>query len=386
MASAGPELRVGLEPSTSEVRWRRASSDIADSVAVVDGPGDDPLVLLEFLRGLPETGLRVVLADDHMAIDFSHGLGDVALSQAIVDVVTADLPVTGTQWRPHRRRVSPLAAASVRTFGSDPRRLVGLLRFHRRRVAATPGASVTPVALRTIDHAAPSARAIRIPDADINALRALRDRNLPGVSMFVIYTCALLRSLDRAGIPVNPDVTLPFDARPYLPKRFATLASFSAGLAFDLDAHTSPVDLQSMVTESAAMGRPVANLLVSTWKSRFARRSMPRAEHLAVPDTPDVSAELLHSFVGRLPRTAHTSFSEPSRAVNFTASDPVSPAGITVTTAVVGANAICMTAAFYDSVFDAGLVQHALESVPEVARELAQGDAEHIWSGKPIQG
>ncbi|MFW0796611.1 hypothetical protein AAFP30_22595 [Gordonia sp. CPCC 205515] len=367
MAAAGPAFRIGLTPSTTEIRWRRALSDISGSVTEADEPDGDPLALLDILRELPETGLRVVLAGDHMAIDFSHGLGDVALSQAIVDVVIGGLPVTDTHWSRYQHRISPLAVASARTFGSDPRRLRDLLRFHRSRPAPEPVAAVTT---HPMERTAPSACTIRIPDDEIDALRSLRDRNLPGVSMFAIYTCALLRAFDGAGIPFNPEVILPFDARPYLPKRLDTLASFSAGLAFGLHPGTTPTDLQAMLSESAAMGRPVANLLVSTCKIRLAGRSRLLADPWELPDTPQVAADFLHSFVGRLPQTDYASYTDASRAINYTVSDPVSPTGITVTTAMVGEHAICMSAAFFDSVFDPQRVEQAMSAVLRHARGL----------------
>ncbi|RPA02607.1 hypothetical protein [Gordonia sp. OPL2] len=370
MIAAGPAFRLGLVPSASQIRWRTTASDIADSVTEVaplarDG---DPLTLLETVRSLPDAGVRIVLAGDTTAIDFSHGLGDVAFAQAVVDVMLGGVPLTDTHWDPYRRRGSRLLTAAARTFGSDPRRLVDLARFHHRRLPAAP---VDAGRTRTIAHSAPDARTVRLSDDDVAALRSLRDRHLPGVSMFVIHTCALLAALDDAGIATNRDVTIPFDARPYLPASMGTLASFSAGLAFPLDVATRADELQAMMTAAARMGRPVANLAVSTVKVHLARRShlLAAEDPRTVPATAP-RADLLHSFVGRIPQTTYSPFTDPDRAATLIVSDPVSPAGITVTSATSGDNALCVTAAFHPSVFDGERIGSALSGLADHAKRV----------------
>lgn len=369
MSAAGPAFRIGLVPSASESRWRTTESDIGDSVVQVAplAPGTDPLTLLDTVRSLPDAGLRVVLAGDTTAIDFSHGLGDVAFAQAVVDVMLGGVPLTDAHWDPYRRRGSRLLSASARTFGSDPRRLVDLLRFHRRRLPAVPADTG---AVRTIQRSAPEARTVRLSDDDVAALRSLRDRHLPGVSMFVIHTCALLAALDDAGIAANRDVTIPFDARPYLPASMGTLASFSAGLAFPLSAKTPADELQAMMAAAARMGRPVANLAVSTAKVRMARRSHLRADGPRTVTATSPRADLLHSFVGRIPQTTYSPFTDPERAATLIVSDPVSPAGITVTSATSGDNALCVTAAFHASVFDGDRIDSALSGLADHARRV----------------
>ncbi|MEE3849401.1 hypothetical protein VZC37_03615 [Gordonia sp. LSe1-13] len=368
MAAAGPAFRLGLRPSAHDRRWHTVEADDAVSVTEVAplSRTADPLDLLRTVRGMPETGLRVVLAGEWVAIDFSHGLGDVAFSQAVVDVMLGGVALTDPHWAPYRRGRHPLAAAAARTFGGDTRRLIQLARLHRAGRNAADSGPETPT--RAASRSTPSARTIRIDDSEIAELRAARDRHLPGVSMFAIVTCALLRSLSQAGIDVRRDVTIPFDARPYLPRRMDTLASFSAGLTFPLDTKTPAPELKDMITAAYRSGRPVANLVVSSTKLRIAG-SAPDAESpwRVAADPAAVRAELLHSYVGRIPQTQFSPFTDPDLAFNYTVSDPVSPAGITVTSSTVGDHALCLSAAFHADVTDGDRVSDALASVVDQA-------------------
>ncbi|MEE4023502.1 hypothetical protein V1Y59_10465 [Gordonia sp. PKS22-38] len=311
---------------------------------------------------MPETGLRVVLAGEWVAIEFSHGLGDVAFSQAVVDVMLGGVALTDPHWAPYRRGRHPLAAAAARTFGGDPRRLVELARLHHSgRTTADTGPQAPTCA---VSRSTPSARTIRIDDHQIAELRAARDRHLPGVSMFAIVTCALLRSLSQAGIDTRRDVTIPFDVRPYLPRRMDTLASFSAGLTFPLNTSTSAPEVKDMIAAAYRSGRPVANLVVGSTKLRIAGSSLDADSAWRVAANPAaVRAELLHSYVGRIPQTQFSPFTDPDLAFNYTVSDPVSPAGITVTSSTVGDHALCLSAAFHADVIDGDRVSDALTAV-----------------------
>ncbi|AZG45704.1 hypothetical protein [Gordonia insulae] len=370
LAAVGSETRIGLEPSSETTRWRFCAGDIGDAVVEVPMPAD-PINLFDVVRSMPDRQLRVVLAGDHLAIDFSHGLGDVSLLQTIVDVIVGGIdPADDELWRRYRGRRSPLGIAALRTFGSDPRRLATLLRFHRHRPEWT---SDRPATGAFTPQRPARVRATKIPGTVAGSLRAARDRTAPGVGMFAVYTCALRRSLVTAGIPVNPMVTLPVDVRTYLPDDVATLASFSAGLAFDVGDDVSPAELQRSLTESIRMGRPVANLLVGTAKLRMAtKKRRATVDHDArLPDHP-VRANLLHSSVGRTPRTDHLRWLSPDHRLVLGLADPVGHTGITVTSAMVDTS-IWMTATFDDSVFDADRVACALEGVAAAARQLLGG-------------
>ncbi|WP_064285061.1 hypothetical protein [Mycolicibacterium iranicum] len=364
MAAVGPEARVCLQPSTTSTRWDYTPGLAGDVFATTTRPpGADPLALLSALRRRPGAGIRILAGGDYLAIDFSHGLGEVPLLDLLIGVLLGAVdPADDTVWAPYRHRLSPLLVAATRAIGGGPHRLLPLWRQHRRNSALTGDA----VASDTSDIApSPATRSVRIR-ADIAAdLRRQRDSSLPGVSMFALYTCALHEAFAATGFDVDPTVTLPFDVRRYLPKGCSTLASFSAGLDFRLDPESGPAGLQAEMVAAAQMARPVANLMAGTAKTHLAMRSGRHPQWL-VPAARRV--QLLHSSIGNVPH-GPWSFSDPDRAAIMVASDPVSPCGVTVTTASV-MGSLWLTAEFHDTLFDAGKIGEALDSVSAHAARL----------------
>ncbi|NVN50162.1 hypothetical protein [Mycolicibacterium hippocampi] len=365
LAAVGPMARVGLQPSTSSTRWRYAPESVHQAVTETVLPdGADPTTLLATLRQGPPGGIRVLTAGDYLAIDFSHGLGEIPLLHTIIDVLfgCAD-PADRSLWAPFHRPVSPLLVAGVRALGLGPHRLLPLWRQRRRDVDAAP-ATQAPDTVAII--ASPATRIARISGAELAETRAQRDSALPGVSLFAIHTHALYEAFLDAGFDVAPTVTLPFDVRRYLPRGYDTLASFTAGLDFELDRQAGPGLLQAQMTAANSTARPVANLIAGTVKTRLALRSGRSAEW-TVPDRPQL--RILHSGIGTVPRSGQWPFTDPAEARLLVASDPTGPCGVTVTTSTV-LGAVWLTAHFHDSLFDADRIGRALNSVAERTRSL----------------
>lgn len=364
MAEAGPASRIGLLPDTTGTRWRFCPDSLRQALSTtVRDPVSDPVELLGTLRQCAGAGLRILAAGDYLAIDFSHGLGEVPLLDILVAVLLGAVdPADDAVWGPYRGALSPLVLAAVRTIGLAPGRLMPLWRQHRRNVAA-PAPQRPP----SVSRAAPAAttRVACIDAETVKELRQQRDSTLPGVSMFAIQTCALLEAFAAAGFDVDPTVTAPFDVRRYLPAARSTLASFSAGLDFTLARSAGPRGLQAEMTAAAQLGRPVANLIVGTVKTRAAMRAGHRHEW-EVPAAPRL--RLLHSSIGTVPGQPWA-FSDPSEARILVASDPVSPCGVTVTSATV-TGSMWLTAEFHGTVFDPDKIGAALTSVPDHARTL----------------
>lgn len=364
MAEAGPQARIGLVPSTAATRWRYSPASLRYAVSTTTrSPLSDPVDLLATLRGCSGEGIRILAAGDYLAIDFSHGLGEVPLLDMVVAVLCGGVdPSDDAVWVPYRQRVSPLATAALHAIGLRPQRLIPLWRQHRRNAAAPDparpagGPAFVP---------APATRVAHISAATAETLRRQRDCALPGVNMFAIYTCALAAAFSAAGFDVDPKVTAPFDVRRFLPTGSGTLASFSAGLDFTLDPDTGPRGLQAEMTAAARMARPVANLVVGSAKTRAGLRSGRQAES-RMPGEPRL--RLLHSHIGSVPRQPW-SFSDPTEARILVASDPAGPCGVTVTSATVEGG-LWLTAEFHSTVFDAGKIAAALTSVPDQVHRL----------------
>lgn len=365
LAAVGPTARVGLQPSTSTTRWRYSPDTVGEILTDTTLPANpDPAALLPALRQGPAAGIRVLTSSDYLAVDFSHGLGEIPLLHRVIDVLVGNLdPADPAVWEPYRHPVPPLLTAGFRGVGLAPRRLAPLWRQHRRNVQTPhPSESVDTVTIPDT----PATHVVCIPAAEVAELRADRDSKLPGVSLFAIYTHALHEAFGEAGFDVDPVVTLPFDARRYLPRGRDTLASFSAGLDFTIDRAAGPARLNEQMAAADAMARPVANLIVGSVKARVALRSGSRpGQHVQSPPR----LRLLHSSIGRVPRRGEWPFTDRDQARVLVASDPAGPCGVTVTSAtVLGTH--WLTAGFYDSVFAPDRVGAALATVGRRAHAL----------------
>lgn len=129
LARVGPHTRVGLLPSRHRREWVFDPDAAADSVvdASPPAPGTDPARLFDVLYSLPHRPLRIVLAGDHLALDYDHGLGDLTLLNLIVDVIVGAIdpstlprrgPVLPLCWSRRRSRW-PTRAAPPRCCASS---------------------------------------------------------------------------------------------------------------------------------------------------------------------------------------------------------------------------------------------------------------------------
>jgi hypothetical protein len=367
MTAAGPVARLCLEPSTADTHWNRVTevgTPRVYSVAPLVDPVP-PLALLQTVRALDDRGVTVAAAGDWLAIDFSHGLGEIPLIHTLLDVLfgITDARATGT-WRRYARTRSPLGVAAAATFGANPVRLAKLLAAQRdRSAAARPGDQQSGPGTPFIP--APTTRVIGLAADEVAELRARRDRQLPGVSMVALFTCALWSSFERAGIAVDDAVKIPFDVRRYLPGGRDTLASFSAGLDFVIDRAAGPARLQHEMVRAARTGRPVANLLVGTAKARGRGRTDHRTT--VVPAAPRL--HLLHSNLGSPQWNGPWPFTSAEHACMLVANDPATATGVTVTSVTVAEN-LWFTAEFHRSVFDPEAISAALGLLPQTAADL----------------
>ncbi len=367
MTAAGPPARLCLEPSAAGTRWRRVRESAAPRVYSVAPLRDSarPVDLLQTVRDIDDRAVTLATAGDWLAIDFSHGLGEIPFIHTLLDVLfgITDARDAAT-WRPYARTRSPLATAAVATFGANPARLAKLLAAHHTRSATAPHCAETPGRGEAFTPA-PATRVIGLGAGEVAELRALRDRRLPGVSMVALFTCALWSSFERAGIAVDDAVKIPFDVRRYLPGPRDTLASFSAGLDFVIDRAGGPARLHHEMTEAATTGRPVANLLVGTAKARS--RSGRHTEAQPVPATPKL--QLLHSNLGSPQWNGPWPFISAEQACMLVANDPATPTGVTVTSVAVAEN-LWFTAEFHRSVFDPDAISTALGLLPQTVTDL----------------
>ena len=359
LARIGPAARVGFS-ATSQSRWTY-SSDVTDRVVVLP-PTDNPQALLTTFREPGIERARVGIAGQYLLIDYNHGIGDIALLSRFLEVVLGDVdPQDPALWR--RTMLPPLVTAAARTY-ADPRRLLQMATWYRRNRAEAPAPSAdhgVSTVKAPVAGAIPAVAIARIPGSDLDDLRDWRDRHQPGVSVVALIVLALRAAFEKSGIEPADRVTLPFDARMYLPKKTHTLGNFAAGLDFDYGPGVTPQSLQAAITEAFTIGRPVANLLVSSLKVRAGRRtqrSHPVAEAAVAPDH---RMSLLYSSLNTVPRSVTIPWDTTSPAQFLVASDPAGPHSITVTSAMADGD-LTITAAFHDTAFGRQSVATALAS------------------------
>lgn len=367
LAAAGPLLRLCLEPSVHSRRWRHVSVDpesvISEHSALA--PGASPTDLLAAVRATRgdavADGIRILRSPDHLAIDFCHGLGEVAFLILVLDGLFGAVDTSDPEFlEPYRHSMPPLATAALRTFGSDPRRVAALLDIHRRR--PIPTAEADEPASGPF-RPAPATRFIGLPAAVVTELRERRDRTMPGVSLIAMLTHALWEGFRSVGLAVDDIVKIPFDVRRYLRRGTDTLASFTAGLDFAMDPAGGPARLQAEMDRSARCGRPVANLVLGSLKARRGY-SEERQGHPARP-----RVRLLHSNLARGARTQHWPYTDHAAAQVLVASDPIGPEGVTVTSAWMSGN-LWLTAEFHESVFDPDQISAAIGTAETWLRHL----------------
>ena len=364
LARVGPAARIGLW-ATSDNRWK-CSTEVADRVVVLPA-SDDPQALLTSFREPGITRTRVGVAGQYLLIDYNHGVGDIALLSRFIEVIIAGVdPQNPDLWR--RTALPPLLTATARTY-ANPLRLLRMAAWYRRNrdlapPLTAPGrdtAQVRPQSAAVI----PSTAIARIPAASVQRLRAWRDEHQPGVSVVTLIVFALRAAFEKAGIEPTDRVTLPFDARVYLPKNTHTLGNFAAGLDFDCGPEVTPQSLQAAITEAFTIGRPVANLVVSSLKVRAGRRAGRTRPMPSSADAADQRVSLLYSSLNTVPRTATIPWDDTAPAQFLVASDPAAATSVTVTSAMADGD-MTFTATFYDTVYEPQSVVSALN--------LATGD------------
>jgi hypothetical protein len=362
MARHGASTRLSLEPSVTSTRWRLGPSEPPAVVETPPLPPDgDPTTLVARVRSAhDQRGIAVITAGDYLAIDFSHGLGEVFFIHSLLDsMLGANDPADPATWSRYRHTVSPLLVAASRTFAKNPRKIVELVALQRNRARLPmPGVDAQAVPRPP----APATCTVGLPADVVAGVRRYRDASLPGISLVALFTHALWRTLAETGVTMSPLVKVPFDARRYLPRTRDTLATFSAGLDFVVDPLGGPAQLQAAMKLAAHSGRPVANLMLGTLTAR--RRIWQRSDRDHV--VPAGPIQLLHSNVGDIPRTDSWPFSDRAQARLLVASDPADVNAITVTSATTLGN-MWFTAEFHSTAISADVVAATLRSVAEQA-------------------
>ncbi|MFD1811402.1 hypothetical protein [Rhodococcus gannanensis] len=359
MTAIGPKARLGLRPSTTSNRWTFDPVAHRPVVTTTSTPASpmDLLDLPDATDPAEDRPTSVVLAGNYLRTDHNHGLGEVAFALLLHGVILGTIdPADPNVWRPALRRGNGIAAAAVRTFGSDPRRLWALRNSLSSR-RTPPPSPVEEQVPWTPDRAAVFSP---MSPETLARLRAWRDTDAPGTSMFAVVASALHRALADAGLDVDDVATVTLDVRKYLAEGHVPLANFVSGLEFELGRRPSPQVIHRTVADALESGRPVANVALNSLRTRIGLRT----GRPPVPTTRPRSARarLLFSSIGRVPRQGAIPWRGTADPFYMVHNDPTGPEGITVSWAVID-DSLFTAASFHGNVFDRGRVQRALDSV-----------------------
>lgn len=359
IASRGPQSRIGLIPDPSDVSW--AFDRTAETVVVTEGPCLDVREPARIIADFPVptsrlTPMHIHLAAPFLLFEFDHGLGGGRLMTELIAAITSDSP--GFADPPpacmaHRVGLRAFAH-EVRTHPAAMARAMDELR-RRSTPPVTNGAFDEP---RQLVYA-------RSGVDFLTKLRARRDATSPGVTILALVTASILRALNSVGIRTDPDIGVMVDLSRHLPAGVGTLSNF-VGVA---PIAVSPPFLASSIAAAMAEYTTGCRSLV-----RFGMATV--ADMLHSPRGPVV--QRCANRVAKLVVTDHGELAAAQKIRWQSDHDRLylrfAPVGfsnqITLATNRVGAQ-LHLSASFYESQFDARLIELALTRVVDTSDDVS---------------
>lgn len=346
-----PHSRLTWRLDTDSWRWHDERA--LESVVVErDWPGDDIGSSLDDIVGdaALTSPLCLIRYPNHIGLRMSHSVGDGRLFLTTISTVL-QTALTGevVPWPVQRATSSPLLSAAAKTFGGKP----GLLRAAVGDRVALTGATV-PSGER--QPWAPARRTIYGPLARSRAdeLFEWGAEFAPKASRFALLIALVLRAMRSVGLETSDDRRVMVDLRRYLGWRYID-GNFLAGVPMRIDAEMAPEELSANMRTTMNSARPLANQLLTTARTRFAR-PMPTTSF-----DPDGLARVTFTNMGRTPEIDGLPFLTDLPPVYGGSVPPDGPFGITV---LFGDNrrVVSINVAFNDNVIDADLVQRAVDA------------------------
>lgn len=348
-----PDSRLNWRLNQDRTRWiADRSPESIVSEAVWDGDFDYGRVLEDLKHGrLAEEPVSFVRYPDHLGMAVSHGCGDGRhMSAALGSILCATMGGELKEWASGTTTRFPLLSAAARTFGPHPAAVVQAIRD---RPSLEPRAVV-----EAMSPWVPASRTevVWFSKSLTDELAAWGRGRSPRASRFALMTCALLRALAAAGLPVEPRVNVLVDLRRYLGQGWID-GNFIANVPMRIDTATTPEQLSAMMKHTILSGRPVANQMVTSWRTggrRRQRNQQASSANLLAPVQVTVTDLGDMPYFGDNPVLA-----ELESCVSGASGVPGSPNGITA--AVVHTpQTTTVSLAFHENVVDPHMVRRAL--------------------------
>ncbi|WP_256983854.1 hypothetical protein [Rhodococcus sp. 15-649-2-2] len=359
---------IALEPRSDARRWRYRSDIAGDNVISSSSPTEDLGQILTDIRSRRGTRgpLEVVVFDDHLAVDYSHGIGDGQIGVlmlaafcddadgSLVPGLAAGLPPS-TTWK-----------ALWRHYSRNPKTLADFWALRARHRSETNGGSGPRRRIENWE-AGKVSRAGYMSRAVVDELKHWTAENLPGATPASISIALWSAALRAEAVDVDDHIMVLFNSRRYLdPAQQSSHGNFAVGIPLHLPAGTTPVAIATAMREVIESGWPIAVLGMSHLRdvaSRI-RRSAQLPDENSVVEVPE-PLRLAVSDLGRVRVFDHLDWTDDGRPPQMAASlEPDGPDGCTMLIAEV-AGGRTYTASFCSKMVDVSVVDAALRRMCE---------------------
>ncbi len=306
----------------------------------------------------PQHPLHFFVAGDYLIEVGDHVLGD---GKGFLDRLTtlAHMGIGDTEypdWLTSHSERFPLWKAARTTFLANPqarRDLFAARRADRRWQNDDPDTKsemVSWTAQRASVH-------VVVPASQLREIRQCVRQSDQGATVSSALLVVVRAALVRAGIRLQHEQTMIYDARQYLPSGSGEVrGNFVTGLPVRVDDPEDPAQLGVAIKAQITSARPLAALLVGVGRYTIARTQTREGSKRRKAPT----AHMVFNNLGvaralqRLPWTA-----DPEHRTAAVMVPTGGPEHITVTVVVV-ASVLQITASFHSNVFDPEVVRRAL--------------------------
>ncbi|MDV6231955.1 MULTISPECIES: hypothetical protein [Rhodococcus] len=353
---------VALEPRSDTRQWRYRSDIAGDNVTAGTGATEDlGRMLTDIRRRDGARGpLEVIVFEDHLAVDYSHGIGDGQIGVMMLAAFSDDADGTLVPALATGLPASATWKALWRHYSRHPKTLADFWKLRGRHRAEADGDSAPRRRIENWESAKVS-RAGYMNRTRVDELKHWTAEYMPGATAASISTALWSAALRAEGVDVDDHIMVLFNSRRYLdPAQQSSHGNFAVGIPLHLPSGTTPVGITAAMREVIESGWPIAVLGMSLLRDAATRfRSSARAQTDSVVEVPE-TLRLAVSDLGRLRVFDHLDWADDGRPPQMAASlEPDGPDGCTMLIAEI-AGGRTYTASFCSKMIDVGVVDAAL--------------------------
>lgn len=361
---ADAEAHLALEPRSDNQHWRYRTDIAGDNVTASSGPTDDLGRMLTEIRSRDgkRSPLDVIVFDDHLAIDYSHGIGDGQIGVMMLAAFCDDADGTLVPGLAAGLPASSTWKALWRHYSRNPKTILDFRRLRGRHRPEVDDGSAPRLRIENWETAKVS-RAGYMSRARVDELKHWTAENMPGATAASISIALWSAALRAEGVDVAEHIMVLFNSRRYLdPAQQNSHGNFAVGIPLHLPSGTTPVAIATAMREVIESGWPIAVLGMSQLRdiaTRVRSSAGPQVDD-SVVDVPG-TLRLAVSDLGRVRVFDHLDWVDDGRPPQMAASlEPDGPDGCTMLIAEI-AGGRTYTASFCSKMIDVAVVDSALQ-------------------------